>query len=88
MRVEVVLLALRRERQLPRALLTGTDQRRTFHRRGLPTRFRRVAFRAHCVVDWAPRTTRRKNGQNEQPPCGALFLHIGVLHTLEEAPFE
>ena len=58
--VGVVLLALRQKRQLPRALLTGTHQRRTFHRRGLPARFRRVVFRAHCVVDWAPNHTAEK----------------------------
>jgi hypothetical protein len=58
--VGVVLLALRQKRQLPRALLTGTHQRRTFHRRWLPARFRRVVFRAHCVVDWAPNHTAEK----------------------------
>ena len=42
------------------------------------------------LIVWSTgrQTTRRKNGQNGQPPSGALFLHIGVLHTLEEAPFE
>jgi hypothetical protein len=49
--VEVVLLALRRERQLPRAMLTGIDLRRTFHCWPLCPLFRCVVFQAHRVVD-------------------------------------
>ena len=85
--VGVVLLALRQKRQLPRALLTGTHQRRTFHRRGLPARFRRVVSRAYWIIGWSTgrQTTLRENGHNGPPPSGALLLHFGMLHTLEEA---
>jgi hypothetical protein len=58
--VEVLLLALRRERQLPRALFTGTHLRRTFHYWPLCPFFRRVVFRAYRVVDWAPNHTSGK----------------------------
>jgi hypothetical protein len=79
--VEVVLLALRRERQLPRAMLICTDLRRTFHCWPLSARFRSVVFLARRAVDRAPNHTS-ENGHNGQPPSGAPILHIGVLHKL------
>ena len=78
--VEVVLLALRRERQLPRALLTGTHLRRTFHCWPLSARFRRVVFLARRAVDRAPNHTAEKWPQWPTAIWGTISAYWRASH--------
>ena len=82
--VEVVLLALRRERQLPRALLTVTHLRRTFHCWPLSARFRSVVFLARRAVDRAPNHTSEKWAQW----AIAIWGTISAYWRASQAPFE
>ena len=77
--VEVVLLALRRERQLPRALLTSTHLRRTFHW-PLSARFRRVVFLARRAVDRAPNHTAEKWAEWATAIWGAISAYWRASH--------
>ena len=88
--VGAILLALCRERQLPRALRKAQRHSPEVHFPhalsapvSLPCGFSGSSGGRHGAK---PRG--KKNGHNGRPPSGALFLHIGVLHTLEEAPYE
>ena len=78
--VEVVLLALRRERQLPRALLTCTDLVRTFHCWPLCPCFRSVVFLARRAVDRAPNHTSEKWPQWPTAIWGTISAYWRASH--------
>ena len=78
--VEVVLLAPRQKRQQPRALLTGTDLRRTFQCWPLSARFRSVVFLARRAVDMAPNHTSEKWAQWATAIWGTISAYWRASH--------
>ena len=64
----------------PRALLTCTHLRRTFHYWSLCPFFRRVVFRAHRVVDWAPNHTSERWAEWATTIWGAISAYWRASH--------